>query len=420
MPFDLSVPAIQFPLIGNSLAVAIPSLLHIVLAGLSVGFLVLAPIFEWRGRRAAHFTELAYGLTKFTVLVFSVSTVLAVIMVELLIGLFPVTTMWIWNQFRGPIALAIAAFLLQFAFLYPYYHYWERIRRRSLGLHVTLGAAAALLMLIWVGVLDGMGSYMLTPVRGETTWNNLWNPTWLSLGLHRLIGELAMAGYVIAAYGAWQVGRPNGQNKHDYYRFVIAIGWLGGFAALVLQPFTGLVYASWIQRAAPDAYEQIIRGEYQFLALVQFSLLGLLMTGSHLLLNTTIPPERRSRWLDMAIPATALLMIVSVGHTWLRRAFLYLLVVLLLWSVRSLFVREGRRRLFAASFGPSMRPIALTLGVLALLIYLTMGTIRETARRPYTVRHVISLHDQVERPTADGGNGKQRETPAYVTTERQE
>ena len=54
MPFDLSLPALQFPLLGNSLAVAIPSLLHIVLAGLSVGFLVLAPIFEWYGRRAAH------------------------------------------------------------------------------------------------------------------------------------------------------------------------------------------------------------------------------------------------------------------------------------------------------------------------------------------------------------------------------
>jgi hypothetical protein len=39
-----------------------------------------------------------------------------VIMMELLIGLFPVTTMWMWNQFRAPIALAIAGFSLQFAF----------------------------------------------------------------------------------------------------------------------------------------------------------------------------------------------------------------------------------------------------------------------------------------------------------------
>src|SRR5688572_19256148 len=99
-----TLPAIQFPLIGNSLIVGLFSLLHIALAGLSVGFMVLVPVFEWYGKTNAVATDLARALTRFTVIVFSVSTVLAVIMVELMIGLFPVTTMWIWNQFRGPIA----------------------------------------------------------------------------------------------------------------------------------------------------------------------------------------------------------------------------------------------------------------------------------------------------------------------------
>jgi cytochrome bd-type quinol oxidase subunit 1 len=417
MPFDLNLPALKFPLVGNSLAVAIPSLLHIVLAGLSVGFLVLAPIFEWYGRRTPHFSELAYGLTKFTVLVFSVSTVLAVIMVELLIGLFPVTTMWVWNQFRAPIGVAIAAFLLQFAFLYPYYHYWERIRARRPGLHVALGTVAAVLMLVWVAVLDGMGSYMLTPVNGASGWSNMWNPTWLSLGLHRLIGELAMAGFVIAGYAAWRCGRPSAEEKREYYRCVFMTGWLVGVAALLLQPVTGLIYAWSIQGAAPEAYEQIVRGGYQYLAYVQFALIGLLMIGSHLLANQAMAPTRRSRWLDIAIPVTAVLMVASVGHATLRRAFLYLLMVLLLWSVRLLFVREGRRWLLAASFGPSMRAIAVTLGVLSLLIYVTMGTIRETARRPYTVRHVISLHDQVQ---ADGLGGTNEREAAYATVEGRE
>src|SRR5690349_14825206 len=104
-PFDASLPALQFPLLGNSLAVGIPSLLHIALAGLSVGFMILAPLFEWKGRSNPYLIDLAHSVTRFTIVVFSASTVLAVIMVELLIGLFPVTTMWMWNQFRGPIAL---------------------------------------------------------------------------------------------------------------------------------------------------------------------------------------------------------------------------------------------------------------------------------------------------------------------------
>ena len=418
--FDLTLPSLQFPLLGNSVAVAIPSLLHIVLAGLSVAFMVTAPILEWRGQRAPHFTDLAYAITKFTVVVFSVSTVLAVIMVELLIGLFPVTTMWMWNQFRAPIALAIGAFLLQFAALYPYYHYWDRVRRRSIRLHLTMGITAALLMIVWVAVLDGMGSYMLTPVEGRSTWENLLNPTWVSLMLHRFFGELVMAGYVIAAYGAWRAGRPEDEAHRDYYAFLITIGWLGGLAALVLQPLTGLLYATSIRYAAPAAYEQIVRGPYQFLAYVQFGLVGLLIVGNHFLLNSASPADRRSRWLDIVIPSGALLMVASVGHTGLRRTFLYLLVGLTLWSFRSVFqdgagIISSRQR-----FGPWGRSIAVTLGVLSVLIYVTMGTIRETARHPDTVRNMISLHDEAEHPAAFREGITTGKTSVYVRNKESE
>lgn len=419
-PFDLTLPSLQFPLFGNSVAVAVPSLLHIVLAGLSVAFMVMAPVFEWRGQRTPYLTDLAYAITKFTVVVFSVSTVLAVIMVELLIGLFPVTTMWIWNQFRAPIALAIGAFFLQFAALYPYYHYWERIRRRSVRLHLTMGMTAAVLMMLWVAVLDGMGSYMLTPVAGRTTWENLLNPTWGSLMLHRFVGELVMAGYVIAAYGAWRAGRLQDAAHRDYYAFLIKIGWLGGLGALVLQPFTGLLYAASITKADPGAYEQIVRGPYQALAYLQFILVALLFVGNHLLLNSASPAERRSRWLDIGIPIGALLMVASVGHTGLRRAFLYLLVGLTLWSLWS--VLQDRGRIFSSGqpLGGWGRSIAVTLGILAVLIYVTMGTIRETARRPDTVRHMISLHDEAEQPAAFRDGAAPGNNSVYVRTKEAE
>jgi hypothetical protein len=418
--FDLTLPSLQFPLFGNSVAVAVPSLLHIVLAGLSVAFMVTAPVFEWRGQRAPHFTDLAYAITKFTVVVFSVSTVLAVIMVELLIGLFPVTTMWMWNQFRAPIALAMGAFLLQFAALYPYYHYWERIRRRSIRLHLTMGITAALLMMLWVAVLDGMGSYMLTPVEGGTTWENLLNPTWGSLMLHRFVGELVMAGYVVAAYGAWRAARPQDLAHRDYYKFLITIGWLGGLGALLLQPFTGLLYAASINHAEPAAYEQIVRGPYQFLAYLQFTLLGLLIVGNHFLLNSSVPGKRQSRWLDIGIPIGALLMVASVGHTGLRRSFLYLLVGLTLWSLRSAFKGKGTLIGFGEPLGPWGRSIAVTLAVFSVLIYVTMGTIRETARRPDTVRNMISLQQEVEHPAAFREGMATGKTSVYVRSKESE
>ncbi len=390
-----TLPAIQFPLIGNSLVVGLFSLLHIALAGLSVGFMVLAPIFEWRGTTNAAATALAHTMTRFTVIVFSVSTVLAVIMVELMIGLFPVTTMWMWNQFRWPIAVGIAAFVLQLLTLYPYYHYWDRIMERRPSLHLALGAAAALFMLVWVLVLDGMGSYMLTPVERAGSWANLINPTWLPLAFHRLIGDVLIAGYVIAAYGAWRTGRPGDQPQRAYYMYLSQIGWTIGLAALLLQPFTGWFYAWAIRSSVPDAYEQLIRGPYQPLVYVQFFLIGLLFIGNHLVLR--VGSSTRPRWIDALVVTGAIALVASVGQTTFRRTVLFLLVALMLWGLARLW---SKGRMADIGDGIRIRPVMAGLAVIALLTYLTMGTIRETARRPDTVRNMISLQDKAKHPGA--------------------
>ena len=395
--FDLNMTPIQFPLLGNRIVVGVFSLLHIALAGLSVGFMVLAPIFEFTSRWIPFNHDLARAVTRFTVVVFSVSTVLAVIMVELMIGLFPATTMWIWNRFRAPIGLGIAAFLLQLAALYPYYHFWDALRHRRPALHTALGIVAALLMLVWVAVLDGMGSSMLTPVESRTSWGYLWNQTWLPLMIHRLIGDLLIAGYAIAAYGAWRIGRVEDRAQRHYYSHLFTTGWKIGVTGLLLQPLTGLFYALSIQGSAPAAYDQLVHGTYQLLLYLQFSLIGLLFIGTHALLRSSHRSVQWT-WLDVAIPLTAVLMVLSIGHTNLRRSFLYVLAALLLWS---LFIRKDEGQPAAPSLNRLFRPLAASLGILSILVYLTMGTIRETARHPDTVRGVISLQDELRHPVTD-------------------
>jgi hypothetical protein len=394
---ELTLERLHFPLLGNSLVVGLFSLLHIALAGLSVGFMVLAPIFEAGGRSIPFNVDLARAITRFTVVVFSVSTVLAVIMVELMIGLFPATTMWMWSRFRLPIGLGIAAFILQLLVLYPYYHFWDSIRGRSVTLHLWLGTLAALFMLVWVVVLDGMGSYMLTPAEAEASGGSLFNPTWLPLVVHRFVGNLLIAGYAIAAYGAWRGGRPQDHEHPAYYRHLFTTGWNIGVIGLLLQPFTGLFYALSIQDSAPAAYEQLIHGPYQALLYVQFGLIGFLVAGSYFLLRST-QPACRFTWLDAAIPIAALCMVLSIGETNVRRAFLYLLLALFLWSL----ARYGQSEQSAVTRSNRLfRPLAIGLGIVSILIYLTMGIIRETVRRPDTVRGVISLTDEQRHPAAD-------------------
>jgi cytochrome bd-type quinol oxidase subunit 1 len=400
---------VSFPLLGNSLIIGIVSLLHIALAGLAVGFMILAPIAEAMGRSRPFYTDLAHTMTRFTLVTYTASIVLAVIMIEFFIGLYPLTNSWLFNRFRVSILVASAAFLLQLFLLYPYYHYWDSLRARGIGLHLAMGSAAAGLMLVWVAVLDGVGSYMLTPGSAD---GGMFNPTWMPLVIHRFVGNLIIAGYAMAGYAAWRLGRIGQREEEPYYRHMFQLGMLTGIVFLLLQPVAGLVYAVSIEEAAPEAYAQLMRGRYQGLVYLQFSLIGLLFVGSHRVLKPA-RQELRSVWIERGLVLSVLLMVAFAGQPDLRRVWTFLAVALLAWSLRL-----GNVPLATAS--PSrrdpailtVRGLAVALAGVALLTYLTMGTIRETARRPDTVRGLISLEDEPRMPpTKDVSRATRTDAP---------
>ncbi|MCW5798655.1 MAG: hypothetical protein KIT40_09155 [Nitrospira sp.] len=389
----MHLPALQIPLVGNSVAVGLFSLLHIVPAALSVAFMLMAPLFEFRGRTNPFDRDLAFSLTRFTVVVFSVSTVLAVIMVELMIGLFPVTTMWMWNHFRIPILCGVASFILMLLALYPYYHFWERLRETRITLHMILGALAAFFMLPWIFMLDGMGAFMLTPVEAGGMWERLNSPTWLPLVIHRMVGNLMIAGYSLAAYGAWRAWSPRDPTLQPYYRHLLYRGWMIGLGAFLLQPFTGLLYALAIHRAAPDAQESIMAGPYAPWLYVQVLFLSLFFLGNDVLTkHLWTRTGNRQRWLDIGFPALAVLLLIFAGYPELRRVCLYLLVGLTLWRLADSVTKAPTGLALAPS---PVRSLAFGLAVLSVLLYLTMGVIRESSRRPDTVRGMISLQDEM-------------------------
>ncbi|MBA2485518.1 MAG: cytochrome ubiquinol oxidase subunit I [Nitrospira sp.] len=401
--FGGDLEAISFPLIGNSLIIGLFSLLHIALAGLAVGFMVLAPLLETADRVNPFYADFSRSMTRFTIVTFSVSTVLAVIMVELSIGLFPLTTMWMWNQFRWPILLAMAAFILQLAVLYPYYHYWDFFRQRHRRVHILMGFLAAFFVLIWVVILDGMGSTMLTPETNGGPWGRLLNPTWIPLVIHRFFGNLVMAGFAMAGYAGWRLRKQAGRTDESYYAHLLRMGVLIGLLSLIVQPATGLLYASQIERAVPRAYAQLTQGPYRGLVYAQFLLIAWLFLGGLALLRLTqSPPPPPPRAVLTAASICALLIVVFATSPSIRRPVTFLLAGLIIWSLY---------RWRAALTGvptvdlnrPMVRRMAITMGVVSLLTYLTMGTIRETARRPDTVRGVISLQDELQQPAADRG-----------------
>ncbi|BCA55966.1 hypothetical protein W02_31060 [Nitrospira sp. KM1] len=393
----MEIQTVQIPLLGNSAAVGIASLLHIAIASLAVAFMLLAPVAEAIGRFCPHFEELARSMTRFTLVTYTAGLVLAVLMVELFIGFYPITNAWLFNRFRMPIGIALAAFLLQLLLLYPYYHFWDRIRTWSIRVHVGMGMAAFALMLVWVGVLDAIGSFMLTP-RMDEGGTRLMNPSCVTLIIHRLFGDLVVAGYAMAGYGAWRLSCASDTDRF-YYAFMARTGMCVGLFALLVQPVTGFAYGYVIEHAAPDAYREMLSGRYQPLLYGQTACVALLFAGSALWIRLThgLPAAGILHWAFLAVA------VLTVGFAdapgW-RRAWTALLVLGTLWQL----LKEGTP--LSAGMDTigekEARWTAAALALLALGTYLTMGIMRESLRHPYTVHHVIVLTDGTETVAGAG------------------
>lgn len=403
---SLRLTPIQFPLAGNSAMVGLFSLLHIALAALSVGFIVLAPLFEYLGMKDPFYTGLAKTLAQFVAVIFSVSATFAVIMLELFIGLFPVTTVYLFNRFQPMTYAALGIFLLHIFCFYTYWYRWEKMRRKSVRRHIAWGAAAALLILIWGGVLDGLGSYMLTPPPTQAASLTAGagtaalslpppgalpvNVTWIPLSLHRFVGSMIVSFYAIALYGGIRLLRRQGNEagRRDDNR-IMEMGVFAGTFFLLIQPIAGILYSARIGRANPQAIDRILHGPNRWLLVLQFILVGSLFVLCNRFFSGLTPDERRSRLFNAAILLTAVAAVVTVQAVAVRR----ILTLALVFETAGhlIFILPGKKPPEEGSASPWL---AIGLGGCALLTFLTMGVIREQIRRPYTVYGQIHLQDE--------------------------
>lgn len=405
----LLLPPIHFPLLGNSVVIGLFSLLHISIAGLTVGFIILAPVLEYFGLKNPSYTRLSRSLVRFAAVTFSLSGTFAVVMLELLIGLFPVTTVLLFRRFQFAIYIALIVFLFHLFFFYTYWYRWEKMRAKSTARHIAWGGIAAALILIWVGILDGIGSYMLTPPASQVAslagspmadfprYALPLNPTWLPLVIHRLFGNLIVAFYAIAFFGGFQLlQKKTALEDKPYYTHIMYLGMKIGTYFLLIQPIAGIFYSREIHQNSPQAFDRILYGPTRWLVLLQFLLVGLLFFLSNFFISRASSNPTRLGFSNGLVLVLALFMILMAQQPTLRRIITLCIIALTFYQL-SMFLRRGTQQPF-----PSNRQgpwLAVLVGVCAMATLLLMGTIREQGRRPYTVYGQIRIQDEKNSTT---------------------
>jgi cytochrome bd-type quinol oxidase subunit 1 len=390
-------------------------LIHMFFAELFVGFAIAAPVLQAWGARTGspRMDRLAHSMTRFNVLTFSTGATFAVLFVVILVGLYPRVTTSLFTHFFYFIALAMLSMGLALWGMYSYYYKWDRYSVLNKKRHIALGFTMGLFIWIWMLIMTGIDTYMVTgggPGRPQITEGNvasfsaalqgIFNPMFVELLLHRTFANLSWPAFALAAWAAFMYVRSKTAEDKAFYDWSSAVGLTWGVGFLLLQPLVGfgIVYA--LKISAPGgsgpgsggSYGRLTEGATSNLLTINLIfVVGLfVLSNVAMFLGAERHPDRAGRVplrFFGLVAAVAGLYAVSplADFPFLYMRYIMMLVMILATFAAFVTYLRGRGRFRYGSPGRSYRATLLALGVLAAVLALNMGFMKSNSRVPFTV-----------------------------------
>jgi hypothetical protein len=267
--------------LGHRITIGTIFEIHILISGAVSGLTQLGPISEWIGyfRGRKEYDRLAHGTAHVLIYIFAFGAFTAILPVTILLvvlwghlwSIITMITFW-------PFMIESGSFLAMVATVYIWYYTWPQLEGRFKPLHMMVGGILVIASFVQVLMIDIVASYMLTPTAPLQPFQVFLNPTEVPLQAHRLVANLAYAGYAFAAVGAFHLLWRRGKSPEDlaHFDWMTSFGMIWGTLLTLLQPAVGWSYAKEIQLHAYGSWYKMMLGDLSPAFLLQIFLLGLI------------------------------------------------------------------------------------------------------------------------------------------------
>ena len=436
---DLDVEPLHLPMLYGRLAIAAVALTHALCATFIVGSSMIGAATETIGylSRNPRFERLA-RLIAFT-LIFTTAGIsfLGVTFVFLLNIFWPQFWSTLFRIMFWPLLLEASFFLAEAVFAYLWYYSWDwsNLQPARKRWHLLYGWSAAASSLIAMLMIDIVASYMLTPRPPDDILAKLLNPTMIYLDTHRIVGNVTWTGLALSALCAAGYIRSRTEGDREFYRWAGAVCFTIGFGALLIMPAIGYQYLLKVRHTEPQAFYTLMLGPRSWLFNLVALLYSLLIVfGSLYIWRSLRAGQTESSTASFILPASLLVtaaaglvfslpyqlqhipglsavtdrVINPLGKMQPNKYFAIAFLVLFALLSWTYFLRSFGERVpwwrnttknSHDRWGPGF---LITLSGCAMLMMLTMGWARETARayNGYLIYGQIRLED--ERSTYEG------------------
>jgi len=267
------------PKIGSRVAIWMVAQLHLLFAAFVLAIPIFALIVEAIGYKTGdpRYDRLAHEFTKLLSVSFSLTATFGAALTFMLIILYPRFTNYMMSVFSPTFLPYVALFFGEAFFLYTYYYGWGEFHPVvHLGLGVGLNVVGTAIMVI----ANSWLTFMMSP-RGVTpdgalisTWEAVYNFTWMPINVHRVIANVAFGGSVAAAYAAFKFLNATTDEERAHYDWMGYIGNFVAISAFLPLPFAGYWLAKEIYAYSQSLGLTMMGGAFSWLFIIQAVLIG--------------------------------------------------------------------------------------------------------------------------------------------------
>ncbi len=320
-----------FPMIGSRNAAWIAAQLHLLFGSFILGVPMFAVIIEFIGWKTKdeRYDRMAHEFIKLCMGAFSTTALLGGVLVFILVWCYPKVLSKLSGIFGPTMIFYVVLFFGETFTLYIYYYGWDKMQGRFKWIHLVLGVLLNLwgtaIMFVsntwltyqtspatqfkklsdetkeaWIEsmltqnpemtraeVLEGITGNSVIPLHNEAgdflanVWEAVNNFTWMPVNIHRLIGNIAFGGSIVAAYAAFRFLVAKTKEDKAHYDWM---GYNGNFIALcglIPLPFAGYWLGREIYMFNNTMGINMMGNLFSWLFIIQAVMIGVLFIGAN-------------------------------------------------------------------------------------------------------------------------------------------
>jgi len=238
------------------------------------------------------YDRLAHDFIKISLTAYSLTAIFGGILLFTFLTLYPAFFGYLSSIFRPVMHVYALLFVAESGTLYVYYYGWDRMSEGFLKwIHLTMSVVLNVIGTVLMFLANSWIAFMMSPAGVDeqgrylgNIWHVIHTALWNPLNVHRLLGNMAFGGSVVAAYAAYQFLSAKTQDERAHYDWMGYVAMFIAVLFLIPLPFAGY----WLMREV-YAYRQqmgitLMGGLLAWLFIIQATMIGaLFLTTSYYL-----------------------------------------------------------------------------------------------------------------------------------------